>query len=259
MYAGPWEIGFRKTEKILRGVQCRSRQVARQWLQAPGTNGIRTKGAASGNEESRTDVQSVATLHRVFTIWTERGPVTATMQPVPDSALMDRMRTGDEAALSTLYDRYSAMLFAVMMRILRDQQAAEEVLQDLFLQLWRNAGQFDAGRGSLPAWLMVIGRNRAISRLRGMRDREVLEEEEGDYANILASDQNIEDETVRAELARNVSAALEQLPVEQRQAVELAYFEGMTQSEIANRTGIPLGTVKTRMRTAMQTLRQILA
>ncbi len=184
--------------------------------------------------------------------------MTAQPQPVPDSALIERMMAGDEAALSTLYDRYSAMLFGMLMRILRDQQAAEEVLQDLFLQLWRNAAQFDAGRGSLPAWLMVIGRNRAISRLRGRRDREVLEEEEGDYANTFASSQNIEDETVRAELARNVSAALGQLPAEQRQAVELAYFEGMTQSEIANRTGTPLGTVKTRVRTAMQTLRQIL-
>jgi RNA polymerase sigma-70 factor (ECF subfamily) len=168
------------------------------------------------------------------------------------------MMAGDEAALSTLYDRYSAMLFGMLMRILRDQQAAEEVLQDMFLQLWRNAAQFDAKRGSLPAWLMVIGRNRAISRLRGRRDREVLEEEEGDYANTFASGQNIEDEAVRAELARNISAALEQLPAEQKQAVELAYFEGMTQSEIANRTGTPLGTVKTRVRTAMQTLRQIL-
>ncbi|MGB0082566.1 MAG: sigma-70 family RNA polymerase sigma factor [Terracidiphilus sp.] len=184
--------------------------------------------------------------------------MTAQAQPVHDSALIERMMAGDEAALSTLYDRYSAMLFGMLMRILRDQQAAEEVLQDLFLQLWRNAAQFDAGRGSLPAWLMVSGRNRAISRLRGRRDREVLEEEEGDYANTFVSGQNIEDEAVRAQLARNVSAALEQLPAEQRQAVELAYFEGMTQSEIANRTGIPLGTVKTRMRTAMQTLRQIL-
>lgn len=207
----------------------------------------------------RTRGQSIATLHCVFTIWTERGPVTATVQPVPDSALIENMRTGDEAALSTLYDRYSAMLFGMLVRILRDQQAAEEVLQDLFLQLWRNAAQFDAARGSLPAWLMVIGRNRAISRLRGRRDREVLEENEGDYANTFVSSQNIEEEAVRAQLARNISAALGQLPTEQRQAVELAYFEGMTQSEIANKTGIPLGTVKTRVRTAMQTLRQIFA
>lgn len=184
--------------------------------------------------------------------------MTADKQHETDSALIERMMAADEAALSKLYDRYSAMLFGMLMRILRDQQAAEEVLQDLFLQLWRSAGQFDAARGSLPAWLMAIGRNRAISRLRGRRDREVLEEEEGDYANTFVSGENIEDEAVRAELARNISAALQQLPVEQRQAVELAYFEGMTQSEIANRTGIPLGTVKTRVRTAMQTLRQML-
>ena len=185
--------------------------------------------------------------------------MTAPTQPAPDSALIESMRTGDEAAFSALYDRYSAMLFGMLMRILRDPQAAEEVLQDLFLQLWRNAGQFDAALGSLPAWLMVIGRNRAISRLRGRRDREVLEEEEGDFANTFASSQNIEDEALRAQLAHNLSAALEQLPAEQRLAVELAYFEGMTQSEIASQTGIPLGTVKTRVRTAMQALRQILA
>ena len=167
------------------------------------------------------------------------------------------MMAGDEAALSTLYDRYSPMLFGILMRVLNDRHAAEEVLQDLFLQLWRSARKFDPNRGSLPAWLMVVGRNRAISRLRGRRDREVLEEEEGDFANTFASDQNIEDDAARTEMARSVSTALEQLPAEQRQALELAYFEGMTQSEIAAKTGAPLGTVKTRVRTAMQTLRQI--
>jgi RNA polymerase sigma-70 factor (ECF subfamily) len=184
--------------------------------------------------------------------------VTAQPQHVPDSALIEKMMTGDESALSALYDRYSPLLFGMLMRVLNDRQAAEEVLQDLFLQLWRNAGQFDASRGSLPAWLMVIGRNRAISRLRGRRDREVLEEEEGDFAGAFASPQNIEDEAARAQMARTVKAALEELPAEQRHAVELAYFEGMTQTEIAAKTGAPLGTVKTRVRTAMQTLRQIL-
>jgi RNA polymerase sigma-70 factor (ECF subfamily) len=168
------------------------------------------------------------------------------------------MMAGDEAALSTLYDRYSPMLFGMLTRILNDRQAAEEVLQDIFLQVWRNGAQFDASRGSMPAWLMVMGRNRAISRLRGRRDREVLEENEGDFAGTFVSTQNIEEEASRAQMARNVSAALAQLPKEQRQAVELAYFEGMTQSEIAVRTGTPLGTVKTRVRTAMQSLRQIL-
>lgn len=184
--------------------------------------------------------------------------MTAPTPHVPDSTLIERMMTGDESALSTIYDRYSAMLFGMLTRILDDRQAAEEVLQDLFLQLWRNAGQFDASRGALPAWLMVIGRNRAISRLRGRRDRELLEEQEGDFANTFVSSQNIEDEAARSELAQSLKAALGKLPAEQRQSLELAYFQGMTQSEIATKTGAPLGTVKTRMRTAMQSLRQIL-
>ena len=183
----------------------------------------------------------------------------AKLEPVPDSALIAKMTAGDELALSALYDRYAPLLFGMLSRVLNDRQAAEEVLQDVFLQLWNNPARFDATRGSLPAWLVVIGRNRAISRLRGRRDREVLEEEEGDFAGTFASAQNIEDEAARAQLARNVTAALERLPIEQRQALELAYFEGMTQTEIAARTGAPLGTVKTRVRTAMQSLRQILA
>ena len=183
--------------------------------------------------------------------------MTASMQHVPDSGLIARMMAGDESALSEIYDRYSGMLFGMLTRILQDRQSAEEVLQDLFMQLWRNAAQFDANRGALGSWLLVIGRNRAISRLRG-RNREVLEEKEGDYANTFVSDQNIEDEAARSELARGLSAALATLPAEQRQALELAYYEGMTQSEIAASTGCPLGTVKTRVRTAMQSLRQIL-
>ena len=184
--------------------------------------------------------------------------MTALMQPLPDSALIMKMMAGDEDALSIIYDRYSALLFGMLMRILKDQQAAEEVLQDMFLQLWRNAGQFDAGRGSLAAWLLVIGRNRAISRLRSRANREVLEEKEDAYANTFVSSQNVEDEVSRTELMEILKAALAQLPVEQRLAVELAYFEGMTQSEIATKTGSPLGTVKTRVRAAMQSLKQIL-
>lgn len=184
--------------------------------------------------------------------------MTAPLQPVADATLMERMRSGDEGALSAVYDRYSAMLFGTLLRILKDAQAAEEVLQDVFLQLWRSAGRFDAGRGSLPAWLLVIARNRAISRLRGRGSREDLEEKDGDYAGTFVSAHNIEDEASRSELRESLTAALATLPAEQRQAVELAYFEGMTQTEIAARTGSPLGTVKTRVRTAMQSLKRIL-
>lgn len=202
--------------------------------------------------------QSVDTISRVFLMQQEPDAVTAPQQPTSDVALMSDMVAGSERALSVVYDRYSGMLFGILVRILKDQQAAEEVLQDLFLQLWRNAARFDASRGSLPAWLLVIARNRAISRLRTRRNRELVAEEEDDYAATFISSQNIEEETYRTELTERVKAALVQLPAEQRQALELAYFEGMTQSEIAAATSSPLGTVKTRVRTAMQSLKRLL-
>lgn len=183
--------------------------------------------------------------------------MTAPSQHVPDSALVERMIAGDESALSALYDRYSGMLFAMLVRILRDPQAAEEILQDLFLQLWRGAARFDAGRGSLPAWLMVIGRNRALSRLRTREHREIPEDIEAFPANAVASSVNLEDDAERSLLMEKLRTAMATLPAEQREAVELAYFEGMTQTEIAAHTGSPLGTVKSRVRTAMQSLKQV--
>lgn len=167
------------------------------------------------------------------------------------------MMAGDESALSALYDRYSGMLFAMLVRILRDPQAAEEILQDLFLQLWRGAARFDASRGSLPAWLMVIGRNRALSRLRTREHREIPEDIEAFPANAVPSSVNLEDDAERNLLMEKLRTAMATLPTEQREAVELAYFEGMTQTEIAARTGSPLGTVKSRVRTAMQSLKQV--
>jgi RNA polymerase sigma-70 factor, ECF subfamily len=183
--------------------------------------------------------------------------VTAPSQHVPDSALVERMVAGDEGALAALYDRYSGMLFAMLVRTLRDPQAAEEILQDLFLQLWRGAARFDAHRGSLPAWLMVIGRNRALSRLRTREHREIPEDIEAFPANAVPSSVNLEDDAERSLLMEKLRSAMATLPAEQREAVELAYFEGMTQTEIAARTGSPLGTVKSRVRSAMQSLKQV--
>lgn len=182
--------------------------------------------------------------------------MTAPSQHVPDSALVERMMAGDEGALAALYDRYSGMLFAMLVRTLRDPQAAEEILQDLFLQLWRGAARFDAHRGSLPAWLMVIGRNRALSRLRTREHREIPEDIEAFPANAVPSSVNLEDDAERSLLMEKLRSAMATLPAEQREAVELAYFEGMTQTEIAARTGSPLGTVKSRVRSAMQSLKQ---
>jgi RNA polymerase sigma-70 factor, ECF subfamily len=179
------------------------------------------------------------------------------MQHASDSALVEHMMAGDESALAALYDRYSGMLFAMLLRILRDRHAAEEVLQDLFLQLWRNSASFDASRGSLPAWLMVIGRNRAISRLRRRDLRETAEDLEAWPASAVPSPVDIEGETQRALLTEKLRTAMAALPREQREAVELAYFEGMTQTEIAERTGSPLGTVKSRVRAALQSLKEL--
>lgn len=183
--------------------------------------------------------------------------MTSPMYPAPDSALVERMMAGDENALAALYDRYSGMLFAMLVRILRDTGAAEEVLQDLFLHLWRSAARYDAARGSLPAWLLVIGRNRAISRLRRRGPQEVQDDGEKFSMESVASPGNMEDEAWRAQMMNRLRNAMAALPGEQRKAVELAYFEGMTQTEIAAKTNTPLGTVKSRVRAAMQTLKQV--
>jgi RNA polymerase sigma-70 factor (ECF subfamily) len=171
-----------------------------------------------------------------------------------DMALMERIVQRDESALALLYDRYAGLLSSVLNRILRDTQAAEEILQDIFFQLWRNAERFDASRGSLPGWLVVVARNRAISRLRQHNPAQGDELNE----NSVALAFNLEGEVVQQQLLGRVKEALDKLPVEQRAAMELAYFEGLTHSEIAARTGDPLGTVKTRLRSALETLRRTL-
>jgi len=165
---------------------------------------------------------------------------------------MRQIAGGDEKALETLYGRYSGVVYSVARRILGDVGAAEEVLQDIFYQLWRAASSFDPARGTLAGWLLVSARNRAIARLRrrGPAGFEEIEEQ------TVASNFNLESSAAANEMMSLVRNALAALPQEQRQALELAYFEGLTHSEIAERTGDPLGTVKTRLRTALGTLRR---
>lgn len=161
---------------------------------------------------------------------------------------------GDEAALAVLYDRYAGVVYSVARRVLRDAAAAEEILQDIFYQLWRTAANFDPARGSLAGWLLVTARNRAISRL---RKRSLAPAQElAEQAAVLPF--NLESAVAQNQLMAKVKSALAQLPPEQRQALELAYFEGLTHSEIAARTGEPLGTVKTRLRAALDSLRRVL-
>lgn len=169
-----------------------------------------------------------------------------------DAMLVARIVQRDESALAALYDRYAGMLSSVLNRILRDTQAAEEILQDIFYQLWRTASKFDPERGSLPGWLLVIARNRAISRLR--RHNPASGEELMDNTVIVPA--NLESAVAQQQLLGKVKSAMENLPKEQRATLELAYYEGLTHSEIAARTGDPLGTVKTRLRTAVETLKR---
>jgi len=168
-----------------------------------------------------------------------------------DEDLIRRILSGDEVALGVLYDRYGGRVYSLAKRILQDTGAAEEVLQDIFHQLWRAAANFDSTRGALGSWLLVIARNRSIDRLR----RRSPAVEEGVTATSYGSRPDIESVVVRNEMAGRVRAALQALPEAQREAMELAYFEGLTQSEIAKRTGDPLGTVKTRLRTALASLK----
>jgi RNA polymerase sigma-70 factor, ECF subfamily len=175
-----------------------------------------------------------------------------TEQRESDWALIERVVAQDETALAALYDRYSGMVCSVLNRILRDTAAAEEILQDIFFQIWRTAGQFDASRGSLPGWLVVAARNRAISRLR----RKSSSENDELFENDIILPFNLESQAAQNQMMGRVKGALDALPKEQREAVELAYFEGLTHSEIAARTGDPLGTVKTRLRSAVESLKK---
>jgi RNA polymerase sigma-70 factor (ECF subfamily) len=167
--------------------------------------------------------------------------------------LIARIRAGEPQAISELYDRSSTVVYGIALRVLQDAAAAEDVLQDIFLQLWRKPDAFDSSRGSLGAWLAVIARHRAIDRLRQRRPETDLEEV------VIAGGTDLRDETERSLVIEKVRSVLAEMNPDQRKALELAYFEGLTHSEIAEKTGEPLGTIKTRIRSGLQTLRAKLA
>jgi RNA polymerase sigma-70 factor (ECF subfamily) len=168
----------------------------------------------------------------------------------PDSHLVSAIRSGDQNAMAALYDRYSSVVYSVALRVLGDTGAAEDVLQDVFMQLWRNPSAFDSSRGSLGAWLAVIARNRAIDTLRKRRPENDIEDIVISVETDMASDAD------RARSAEKVRGILGSMPAAQRSALEMAYFEGLTHTEIAAKTGEPLGTIKTRIRAGLQALRK---
>ena len=177
-----------------------------------------------------------------------------------DSALMVRVRQRDTTALRALYDRHSSMVHGLGLRILRDPAEAEDLVQDVFLHLWRRAELFDGDRGQFVGWLVSLTRNRAIDRLRARRTRERKGDEyEAEVAAAPAPRGADPNETAYvAELREAVARALTDLPEPQRTALELAYFGGFSHSEIAERLAAPLGTVKARIRQGMIRLRDLL-
>ena len=171
-----------------------------------------------------------------------------------DVELLSASAFGDEQALACLYDRYRVILFGLILRILHSRVEAEDVLQEIFLQVWQKAKDFDESRGRPFTWLVTLSRSRAIDRLRslGARDRLAIgaaRESSEDVGDAVT-------DAILSERSKIVRAALQELPEEHLQVLMLAYFEGFTQSEIAERLGAPLGTVKTRMRSGMIKLRE---
>jgi RNA polymerase sigma-70 factor (ECF subfamily) len=175
---------------------------------------------------------------------------TQVSNPKEERALLARIGAGDESAMSDLYGRYSGIVYGVALRVLGSTAAAEDVLQEVFLQLWRNPQAFDSDRGKLAPWLAVIARNRAIDLLR----KRPMEEDIDELP--ISTGVNLEDEASERMAIDKVRGVLTQLPAEQRKALEMAYFEGMTHTEIAAKMGDPLGTVKTRIRYGLMALRK---
>ena len=174
-----------------------------------------------------------------------------------EATLMARMAAGDTEAVGELYDRYGARLYTLALHICQDRGAAEEVVQDIFVTAWREAARYDEMRGSVGAWLFTLARNRAIDALRkgGRRPTvswQPLDDVEAGGHDVAAS---VEDRIMAAQARR----AMESLPRAYREPLYLAYFRGLTHRQIADMTGLPLGTVKTRLRTALEHLRRAMA
>ncbi|MBC7796009.1 MAG: sigma-70 family RNA polymerase sigma factor [Pyrinomonadaceae bacterium] len=173
-----------------------------------------------------------------------------------DVDLLKAVARGDERALSSLYDRYRLILFGLLLRILTNRAEAEDVLQEVFIQVWQRAWDFDAERGKPFTWLVTLTRSRAIDRLRSLGSRERTAEEAS--RNVTEAIADAEHDAIISQRSKVVRAALNQLSDDQKRVLFLAYFDGCSQSEIAERLNSPLGTVKTRMRTGMMKLRELL-
>ncbi len=169
-----------------------------------------------------------------------------------------RIAAGDESALAELYDSSSRLVYSLALRILINPTDAEEITLDVYSQVWRTANRFESQRGSVMAWLVTMTRSRAIDRLRSQRNHHMVSSSEKDLSELATTFETPESQTVEKESVKFVRSALEELPVEQRDAILLSFFNDLTHPEVADQLGIPLGTVKTRIRLGMSKLRQSL-
>ena len=172
-----------------------------------------------------------------------------------DSDVLRRLAAGDREAVAELYDRHAARVLGLAYRIVRNSSDAEDVVQEVFAQAWRTAPSYQAARGTVAGWLLMMARTRAIDRLRARQSRRDTEGEP-DVEAIPSDAASLSDQIIADQQAAGVRAAMDTLPPDQRTALDLAYFEGLTQTEIAERLRIPLGTVKTRIRSALASLRR---
>ena len=178
-----------------------------------------------------------------------------------DDTLMDEVRRGDGRAIAALYDRYSNLVFSLGLRMLGDRESTEELVQEVFLRAWRQAASYQPSLGRLSSWLLGIARNLAVDELRrrGARPQQTAGDPEEQLGQIASTNtENPEEEVANNSRRAEIQRALDMLPPPQRRVMELAYYSGLTQVEIAEQLGDPLGTVKTRMRLATQKLRELL-
>ena len=178
-------------------------------------------------------------------------------EPAPERRMLERMAAGDGDALRELYDAHARAVYSLAVRILRSQSDAEDVVQEVFAQAWRTAARYDATRGTVAGWLLMQAKSRSIDRLRARRARPEQAEDERS-TDVADASAGPEIQVVRGEQASRVRQALDELPILQRTALELAYYEGLTHVEIAEHLEQPLGTIKTRIRQGLLRLRQAL-
>jgi RNA polymerase sigma-70 factor (ECF subfamily) len=196
--------------------------------------------------------------------------LSAAMQRIPmgtraegqdtDQAAIARIARGDASGLAELYDRHAKPVYSLALRILGSQSEAEDIVQDVFSQAWSQASRYDARKGRVAAWLLTLARSRSIDRLRALRVRraDAVEDHRIDLENLVDGGLPPDARVVSADERARVRGAVAQLPLLQRTALELAYYEGLTHTEIAARLEEPLGTVKTRIRSGLARLRELL-